>query len=65
MVMRIYLCVFVLGVVQVDYLGKQAVDSGGAQEHGCTNEAVAMLWKDSRDSLVARRVSIKVCQSVQ
>ena len=46
--------------LQVDYLGKQAVDSGGAQEHGCTDEAVAILWKSSRDSPVARRVSIKV-----
>ena len=45
----------------MDYLGKQAVDSDGAQEHGCTDEAVAMLWKTSRDSPVAKHVTIKVC----
>ncbi len=45
---------------QVDYLGKQSVSSQEAQDHGCTDNAVQMLWENARDSPLAKHVSIKV-----
>lgn len=52
---------FVQGVYfQVDYLGKHSVSSHEAQDHGCTDNAVRLLWENSRDSPVAKHVSIKV-----
>ena len=44
----------------MDYLGKKPVDSCEAQDHGCTDEAVELLWNDSPDSPLTKRVSIKV-----
>lgn len=52
---------FVQGVYfHVNYLGKKSVDSYEAQDHGCTDEAVALLWSNSRDSPLAKLVSIKI-----
>lgn len=44
----------------MDYLGKKSVDSYEAQDHGCTDEAVALLWSSSQNSPLAKQVSIKV-----
>ena len=33
---------------QVDYLGRQEVDAGCAQDHGCTDEAVGQLCREGR-----------------
>lgn len=44
----------------MDYLGKKLVDSYQAQDHGCTDEAVALLWSSSQESPLAKQVSIKV-----
>ena len=45
---------------QVDYLGKKSVDSYEAQDHGCTDEAVDLLWNKAPNSPLAKPVSIKV-----
>ena len=47
-------------LLQVDYLGKKSVDSYEAQDHGCTDEAVALLWSSTQESPLAKQVSIKV-----
>ena len=50
--------------IQVDYLGKQPVASSHAQEHGCTEEPVRLLWSPAPNngsgSPVARPVSVKL-----
>lgn len=37
-----------LTFLQVEYLGKHLVDAGRAQDHGCTDEAVRLLWDEGR-----------------
>lgn len=46
--------------IQVDYLGRNAVPNSQAQNHGCTEEPVALLWNATPGTVVAKQVSIKV-----
>ena len=36
---------------QVDFLGKHGVDNTRAQDHGCTDEAIALLWEDKKGEI--------------
>ena len=40
------------------------MDSDEAQDHGCTDEAVNLLWNSSPSSPLAKHVSIKVSQCI-
>ena len=45
--------------LQAQYIGKQLVPSERAQDHGCCDEAVKLLWDNPSPS--AQDVTIKVC----
>jgi len=48
-----------LTFLQVEYLGRHLVDAGRAQDHGCTDEAVRLLWDEGRSN-AERDVSVRI-----